>query len=323
MVLTASHTKSMGDPAFQAEKLTSEMAAQRADHLQKLIPLEKLARALAPLPMSYDVSRLQQPYFFEFTYTEMLGCFWVCPQSSELAARTVEAALRDDAPVGGFDPAAALPLRDKYRLAAAGRERPPEVVFTPGDNVFDDAISPDYLLRLMHDDPDVIIKPHPMTTEGLVRRLGRAFGYHRVLDPNTSGAALVGGLSRAHISATTEMGFYALLAGAPINNIGRFPFEARAVYTPFYRLLWGLSVADAQDRLRKMLRSPLSGFFHPDDPDLEAKMRGYFANTMELRAPFKPLVQEFGPERWSEILHPARTAGPSPAPMKGSANAVG
>lgn len=323
MALLPSHDIRLYDA--QDEKISPEMAARRAPHLAALEPLDRLARELTPLPISYDVMRLQPPYFHEFSYTEMLGCVWITPQSSELAARVVESALADTE-LWPFDAAANLPLRDKY-LSDGCRARPKKVAFLPGNNVFHHAVSPEILLRLLHEDPEVVLKPHPLTNDELKRHLGRGVmgGYSRILKPSLSAAALLPHLKVAYVTTSTEMGLYAVLMNIEIRNLTRLPFEPRGTYTPFYRLLWGLSKPKAKDRLRRLLNSPLSGFFHPDDPDVRQKMEIYFANAMRLREPFRPLVQEFTPDRWAELISPSvpQPARPTPTPQKEPANAVG
>lgn len=319
MVETALHKRRMNDMAFQRSKISPEMAGRRAAHLSRLGSIEELVREHCPLPITYDVTRMLPPFFAEFTFTELLGGLWINPQSSEIAARLVAAAV-DDFSEPDFNVAGVIPLRDKYTLAGA-TERPRRVVFMPGDNMVDSAVSPDYLLRVMHEHPDAVIKPHPMTSGQMVRRYGIRFGYQRVLDPMTSGAALIPGLEAAYLAPTSELGLYAVLSDVPIFNIARFNYEPRAAFSPFYRLLWNLPPAEARARLIRALNSPLSGFLHPDQPDIEARVRRYFENAMQVREFFRPLMQELAPDQFREALlraapHGPAKSAPRPAPAK-------
>jgi hypothetical protein len=328
MALLPSHEMRLQDSEAQGDKISPEMAKLRAPHLALLKPLQDLALELSPLPISYDVMRLQAPYFHEFTFTEGLGCFWITPQSSELAARVVAAALEDHRE-WPFKPADHLPLRDKYQSAAC-KARPRKVAFLPGTNIFHQAVSPEILLRLLHEDEDVVLKPHPLTNDELKRYLGRGImgGYSRVLKPSISASALLPHLKVAYVTTSSEMGLYAVLEGIEIRNITRLPFEPRGTYTPFYRLLWGLSKKKARARLIHLLNSPLSGFFHPDDPDVREKMSIFFEHAMRLRQPFRPFVQEFTPDRWADLLSPSLpqqppAPRPTPTPQKDPPNVVG
>jgi hypothetical protein len=316
MARLPTHEMHPSDAKAQVEKLSAEHAQRRGAHLEKLRPVFDLVRARAPLPISYDVMRIQPPHFFEFSETEMLGQVWVTPQSSEVAARMLEAAAADPRR-WPFRIEDHLPVRDKYQLEAPV-SRPRKIVFLPGGNIFEDGVSPELLRRLMHEDAEVVIKPHPITGIDVVRFLGRAFGYHRVFRPELGSAALIPNLDTAHVTASTEMGFYALLAGARIRNITRYPFEPRATFTPFYRLLWARAPDAARKLLLKVLGSPLSGFFHVDDPDLEEKVEVFYAAAMRMRAFFRPRVEEFTPDRWGDLILPPRQPQP-----KGAPNAVG
>lgn len=306
MVTTPSHQARLADRAAQDRKITPAFAALRGEHLARLGPLEELARELAPLPISYDVTRLQPPFFQEFTYTEMLGGLYVAPQSCEIAARLAREAA-GDLEQCAFSPADAVmsAAGDKYRLqpAAAG-EQPAKVAFLPGSNIFSEAVSREALTRLMHEDPDVWIKPHPMTAPELLRQLGRSFGYHRILDPMASGWACLQAAEIAFVTTTTEMGLYAVLLGKRIVNLSAFQAEPRGVYNPFYRLLWSLEPSDRRVRLRAALASPCSGFVHPDDPDPRGRLERFFARAMAMRELMRPLVHEFDAAAWAAAAAP-------------------
>jgi hypothetical protein len=317
MIKTDVHQQKLSDD--QTEKIGTEFNKRRGVHLKKLEPLEELCRLLAPLPMSYDVMRLQPPYFNEFTYSEMLGCLYVSPQSSEVSARLCVEALDDDYQYD-FDVAAALLKRgaiDKYQLDATEPtfER---VVFLPGSNMYHDAISKENLHRLMFDSTDVAIKPHPMTNPDHQRYLGIHFGYHRVLDPKSSGLAHLNAAQEVFVAATTEMGLYAVLMEKRVRNITSFNYESRAVFNSFYRLLWNKPLDEAKQILCKLLNSPISGFFHPDDPQLEEKIKRYFETAMQWRDAYRPLVNELGPTDWTTaVVNRGRPKGDQNAVRKG------
>jgi len=296
----------MNDGAAQAGKITAEFADLRADHLKALDGLECLVRELAPLPISYDVTRLQPPFFSEFTYTELLGGIYVAPQSTEIAARLAAAAL--DTPGGDFDVVGAImsrPHMDKYKLDEATQDHR-RVAFVAGSNIFGRAVCKEALSRAMHDDPELVIKPHPLTGEETIRTMGRLYGYHRLLEPMASGWECLAAADEILTLSTSEMGLYAILLGKPTRNLTKYAYEARAAYGPLYRLLWGQSPTEARNRLVRLLSSALGGFLHPADPEAEAKARTYFATAMQIREPFRPLMPDFeDPEYAAFLLHGA------------------
>lgn len=298
MVEISSHRVSMADKAELSNRITPEMVKRRLAHLDKLHPLEAMVRRLSPLPISYDVTRLQPPYFFEFTYTEMLGGMLVSPQSIEAHARVVQraAGARADA-----DVVALLAHTDKYKPKSLATPVA-SVAFIPGSNIFADAVSRERLTHVMQSDPDAFIKPHPMTNEELLRDLGREFGYHRILDPDASGHALIDAAERIYSCQTSELGLYALLKGKRIVDITRLTYAPRCTYHGFYRL------ADA-DALRAAINGPCSGFLHPDDPGVERKAQQFFETAMQVREELKPLVNEFGPSEWAQAINARQQKG--------------
>lgn len=310
MVTLAAHELRMNDRAAQERKISAEFADLRAPHLQDLDALEDVVRAACPLPASYDVTRLQPAYFFEFTYTELLGGIYLSPQSSEIAARVIEEALLVE-PRDGFDPVPAIMSRrqmDKYTLA---EKAPPHkrVAFVTGSNIFAKAVCKEALTRAMHDDPDLVIKPHPLTSEDTLRTLGRLYGYHRILDPRASGWACLEFAEEILTCSTSEMGLYAVLLGKPIQNITKVGYEALAAYGAIYLSLWGKSPTEAKATLERLLKSPVSGFIHPDDPAANEKAGRFASLAMSLREPFKPRFPIDPAEYADFLLHGARRPG--------------
>lgn len=315
MELITSHGVRMGDAETNSKKL-GPLAEKRSPHLVRLEALEEIIHELAPLPASYDVGRFQPPYFNEFTYTEMMGGLIVAPQSCEAYARVVQVAA-DRGDESDFDPVPAILKRDhmdKYQLETPTGALPKRVALLPGSNIFGAAVCREALTRQMHEDPDLVIKLHPLTNEGTVRDLGRLFGYHRLVPALQSGWAYLDAAAEVVTTSTSEMGLYAILLDKPVANVTKFAFEARASYGPWYRHLWGRDPATAKASLRHLLRSPYSGFLHPDDPDVRERAKAFFGAAMEVREPFKPLVAEYNPIDYGRMVVGAFDRKSKPAP---------
>ena len=309
MSLHPLHRERMDD-AKHADRL-GPMADRRGAHLARLSPVEAMVHANSPLPCSYDVSRGQPPFFNEFTYTECLGMLFVQPQSSEIGARLLAHAA--DAPHEfDFDVADMVAGCDKYRLAdidAAYRS----VVFPPGGNIFNICMSREAMDRAMAVDPDLMIKLHPLTNTGLIEMLGMSYGYHRLIDPTASGWSVLAKADTIHVTTASEMGLHGFLLGKDVRNVTAYGFESQGTFNAIYRLLWGLGADEAKAVLMRVLNSPYSGLFHPDDPNLSEKMNLYFAKAMELRAFFKPLVREYEPREYAQLVnHQLRAKKPEP-----------
>lgn len=305
MVTITSHHEKMSDKKVLDRKLSPEFTKKRADHLQKLHPIEDLIRNLAPLPVSYDVGRTQPPYFAEYTYTELMGCIYLAPQSSELAARVIQYSIENDMTITGFNVAESIMQRqsnDKYKLNSPAATYPERVIFPTGSNIFAEAVSREIMTYQMHTYSDTMIKPHPLTLEETVRIMGQMYGYHRILNAQDSGWEYLQNAKTVITTASSEMGLYALLLGKELINVTNFAFEARASYSPIYRTLWQKSTEEAAAELIKIINSPYSGILHPDDPDLEYKIKEFFKVSMALREPFKPLMREYDPHAYGAMI---------------------
>ncbi|ATI16349.1 hypothetical protein HOS13_gp42 [Caulobacter phage Lullwater] len=275
----------MGDKEIQTKKI-GDFADRRGSHLGELTKLEKIVRELAPLPVSYDVSRTQAPHFSEFTYTEFLGDgVLIQAQSSEASARQVALALDEEVEVEYFPKP-----RDKYTLNPLDKA-PKAVAFLPGTNLLKaEFISREALARAMFEDQELVIKPHPLTEAEQVKSFAREFGYHRVLSNEVSGVQALMGAERVYCSSSTELGLYAVEMKKPILNIGSFYAEHDGTYAAIYRLLWGQTKLEARDRLLRILNSVNGGFVHLGDQDPRSKVEAYFTNAMSIREQLRPLV---------------------------------
>jgi hypothetical protein len=304
VVIIDSHKRRMGETDEMSRRITPEFVKRRGEHLKLLEPLETLLRELSPLPNSYDVARSQPPYFEEFTYTEMLGCLFTSPQSSEIAFRVVhEAAHASQQP--GFDAVAAVLRRvqmDKYTLEAPAGPLPTRVAFLPGSNVFANAVSRELLVAAIHRYPDMLLKPHPMTHEETLRQLGSIAGYRRILSPMASGWAYLQAADHVHVTTATEMGLYAVLLGKRVHNLSNIRYEATGVFAPFYNLIWDLDPDEAGRMLRRALNSQLSGFVHPEDPQVSEKLKAAFDAAMRLREPWKKMAHEYDNAEYAAMV---------------------
>lgn len=302
MVTTALHQEAM-DTANERLDLQSI----RRPHLSDLIPLEAIVREHCPLPVTYDVSKTQPPYFNEFTYGECLGGLMLAPQSCEIAARMTELAVNDDAGHRQFDPLPVILERlattstlDKYQLNPVSRPEVTDVAFVPGTNLFRDIVSREALTRAMFENDALIIKLHPLTHDQHIRELAGEFGYHRLIDPQESGWAYLSQATRIYATSTTEMGLYASLFNKPVHNISQFMKEHTGAFHQFFRHI-GPDPSTSTERLLRVLRSPFSGVFFPQDPNVEERISIYLRTVMEVRQAFKPLVYEMSPRQWASV----------------------
>ena len=271
---------------------------RQAGIVEGLAPLEELVRKHAPLAASYDVGRTQPMYFSEFTYTELLGnALFVCPQNSEMATKIVHAAART--PLVGMSAADVAKtilnqsaFQDKYIDLQAGNVSPIAVAVLPGSNSLWKMVDENALRRALHEDPELMLKPHPVTTVEDIRKLKIIAGLHRLLEPSWSGFALTMNATRVYSTATSELAIYAYLHGKPVYNIGAFNNEYVGAYYPLFSLATTTPVRNQDPALLAALSNPLSGVFFKNDPNLEENIKRYFANAMNMRELYRPCASE-------------------------------
>lgn len=296
MYLLESHKLLMSDPKHQSEKIGDYSKIRKKSLRERLTPVENLVRRYAPLPVTYDIGRLQQPYFSEYTYNDSMDAIYVTPQSSEIAARMAVLALEDEInPRFDFTTSFEkgrneLNQFDKYNLDEANTIFPKKVVFPPGSNMLSKIVSKENLFRLMYEDPQVMIKPHPLTNSEHIRKLGRDFGYHRLLSPNTGSERILENVDVMWGTTASEMPVRAALMGKRVLNISNFFEEQVGSHLPINRLLWNVDGEEAKIRATRVLGSPLGGFFFAEDPNLAENLQLYFAKTMEIRESCKTVT---------------------------------
>lgn len=272
------------------EKIGAEFGNGHYQKLQLFKDLVLKAEELCPLEMSYDVSRVQHPYFLEFTWTTMLGGIYVSPQSGWLAALIADQAAQDRK-AKPYTP----PVADKYELEG-NDSAIDHVVFIPGSNAFGATVSIEKLTGLMRSEPGAMIKPHPLTNPATIREIGREFGYHRILKPTSSGMDLLRSCKVAYV-AGSEIGLQGVLLGKDVVDISNVMREARVGLGPVFAML-----KEHPESLPRFLGSDLGGFFLPDMPDLAGRMSRYFANAMKRREVFKPPIREIGHTEYADFL---------------------
>lgn len=247
--------------------------------------IEHLLNDLCPLALTCDVSSIHPPYFYEFSYHDMLGGICVTTLSAEITARVAAVAAR-------------LPARyefpvdeaiDKYVLNKPEKKHR-KVVFLAGGNATN-LLDQSALQRLMMDD-EWVIKLHPVTQTEMIRDLAALYGYHRLIEPEVSGMALLNEAEEVAAMSTSELFLLARLMDKPVVDLTRFDRAWLTTYGHITRLLDGSD----NDRvvINNVLMSDLSG--HLRDSYGEKRNRelaeNYYAAAMEEREKFRMVTNQ-------------------------------
>ena len=170
----------------------------------------------------------------------------------------------------------------------------------PGHNRMDVA-SVENITRLLFENDDIMIKPHPLTNEPGMDTLGRSLGWNRIIPRNISGMALLQQCDVVYTTSASEMAITGTLLGKQVVNVSNFFFEGSGTYHPISRLLFTIhrdyGVSEAQRILTRLIAHPASGIILPWQTDQDDRIDQFFQRSLDLRARFKPIAAPLAPVR--------------------------
>ena len=252
--------------------------------------LEDLLLEKAPLAISFDVSPfLDQYYFNEFTYYDVVGGMLLSTLSPECNAYVMEKSINDviDVDYTLVDKLTSN-IGDKYNLNSMSKEYSNSpVIFMPGTNLVH-ATDRNLIDRIMFNYPDAMIKPHPLTKDDTLASYGRNYGYNRVFNRSTSGLSLLKSCSNAYISSNSEFGIIAAALKKSFTDMTLMPTQPRLSYSPLYRLFKDNNPDHNYEILARALSSKKSGFIFPWMEDYSSRIDEYYKFSMEYREIYKP-----------------------------------
>lgn len=258
---------------------------------------EELVRSLSPWPISYDVGSIQDTNFSEFTYTEFAGGgIWVTTQSREVNCRLIDFASKIDSGKEGeelFEKFVAS-FSDKYELEELDEKYKDikHAVFLPGHNLLD-LVDTTSLDKLMREEDDVVVKPHPLTHVDAIKMVSRKCGWQKVLPKNVSGAKLLEQCETVYSTTASEMIITGAALGKTVYDISHWESSGAGVYQPFHRIVTYIQKREGKEAAKKaianILACPWSGVVFEFMPDYEERLKLYFDKALELRELYRPL----------------------------------
>ncbi|WP_163226442.1 hypothetical protein [Campylobacter fetus] len=270
------------------ERTGNKLKRVNLEHLDRL---EGLIKANSPFGASYDVNRTQGLDFCELSYTEIFkNAIYLTPQNTELAykmAFLAKISYLGDLEKDKQNLLNKIAFKDKYKSAELCGNKISSVCFLSGSNTLKRTISINELIKWVHYDENMLIKPHPLTDEKDLNELGVLLGKNRVLKPEISAFDLLKNANRVYSTSSSEIGLYAALMGKEVVDITNFINADETAYAPLYRFI-NYPYNKDLSALISVLSSPLSGVFFHNDDSLETKLKEYFKALNELKDINKP-----------------------------------
>lgn len=265
---------------------------KRTESYDKTKELEELIINTAAFPAATDVFPTQAPFFTEFVYTDMLGGMLLRSASAEInirVARRKPLVIPSQENIDLF----LSGIKDKYQQKTSNGKVYKKVAFICGTNIFDQAVDTQKLYEAMDTNPDMVIKPHPLTADNLLRNLGGNFGYSRILDKDISANELLQNCETAYTMYTSEIAVVATLAEKNVIDLTNYTARWRGISYTFMD-----SVKNIQDKKEKRdtilaaILDDCSGFVHPkmSVEEQTTRINTYCEAALEERKPFEMIT---------------------------------
>lgn len=260
---------------------------KRNPQLEKYEKIEKTFDRVAmenDLVVTMDVKQIHPPFFTEFSYQDTLGGISLNTLSAEITCRMSKLASQDTAEKQ-FPVDAAL---DKYVLQQNPyKKKHRKVIFLCGSNAME-YVDQAALYKLMTNDPEWVIKCHPVTKDDTIRELAAVYGYHRIIGPNIGGMSILHNAEYVATLSTSEFMLVAVLLGKTVIDISNPITSIFTCYYRYARLLTGHIDYDRQV-INNALMSRYSGHIRPEygEAQWETMFLDYCTKALELREPFR------------------------------------
>lgn len=261
---------------------------KRSKASESSIQVEEIYLKHAPLPCTFDVSPIQQPYFAEFSYHDVFGGIMGGSMNEEVNARIIEYSIKDAVPDYTEIENLKARLADKYVLSSTLSEPDAKkIIFFPGSNLLH-IVNHEAIDKILYEDESVRIKPHPIMTPDGLRMLGKRYGFWRIIPPSESGIQYLMQCEQVWTTMNSELGMICAAHKIPWIDVSQLAYMPKLTYACTQRLFKNNDLEHNYDILARILTSKKSGYLMPWHSDLDERAAGFFNHAMEIRSFFKP-----------------------------------
>lgn len=278
------------------DRISNKNLTYNQKYLKALEKNEKLINDICPLTTTFDVSPMQDLYFSEYAYTNINKYIIVYAMNYEFNVRFLINHLTPlETDIDLFDDEN---LNDKYLLEDLGDTDFEEVIFLPGSNILGKIVDVDKIDRLVIQNKNILIKPHPITDSDDIRRLGMRYGYYRIIEPEVSGHQVMQNCKKVYYTENSEIGIKAILKGKETESVSLTSMNQLCAYFPIYSLI---------DRNKENKIQVIKSYFNGDYGVIDVteslnvnklKLQKYFDNSMKYREKFYPVIPPFNSEEY-------------------------
>lgn len=266
---------------------------KRVEPFSTMKSVEDAILKYSALPCSADIIPLQAPYFTEFTYADILGGMLLRSFSAEINSRVINS-LEYEKPDQKILDLFNAGIKDKYQMNSGYTGKHKSVVFLCGHNVFDRIVDTQLLYRIMDSDKSIVIKPHPITNDDLLRNLGANFGYDRILNKDISGIDVLRDCETVYGLSSSEISLVAILQEKHFVDITAYLQAWGGNIYPFLRATEHLGRKARSEIIESLFLNPKSGFLLPsmDEETLKYRINSYCSAALKEREPFEMVTPQ-------------------------------
>jgi hypothetical protein len=242
------------------------------EHLKFIMEVEQFLEKNCPLPVTFDVSPCQNPYFSEYTYSDFSTAVWIKSLSNEFNTRYFMDLPKD---IEGE-----IIFNEKYNLILNESDTTDRIIlFLAGTNLFE-IHAWEIIDRIMYLNDKALIKTHPLTKDESLKKLGNRYGWHRILGPMDSGYGWYDRASSVYTTSNSELMVRSLIDNKFKDCLTSYKDLGKTSYMPFLMLH---NKGYSSTEIKSVILSEESGIVFRNQEDWKERIISYFKKSMKFR----------------------------------------
>jgi hypothetical protein len=257
------------------------------DYLEFQLKVEDFIESHSLLPVTFDVAQCQPPFFSEYTYTDYAGGVWIKSLSAEFNSRYLMTLPKDNT--------GQLIFREKYELSRFRDDKDLEekdnrtIIFLAGTNLFNQ-ICWELVDRIIYFNDKALIKPHPLTNDEGLKKVGNRYGWHHLIGVQESGYYWFEKASKVYATSNSELFVRAMLTDKYADCINYLEKIPKSSYFSFFILN---KEGYKANEIKSVILDEASGIVFPHQADWKERLLKYFEKSFEFRKQFQSHVPTF------------------------------
>lgn len=268
------------------DKLGENM--ERTADIEFALKVEDYVLENCPLPTTYDVGPIQGLDFSEVTYADVFGGLVLGAMNPEVTTRIVVGCLTEVEKVEDHSAHIRDVAFDKYKLVDP-KHSYNKVIFLPGSNLYS-SIDLMKLKETIWREPDVMVKPHPITVDKAIADIAQVVSWARIIPPEESGLGYLKWADKTWYMANSELGMLSACFDIPAYDFTSVEKVALMPYYPMYHSFEDGNPAHNREVMNRVLSDKRCGWIMPWMDDWKERCDQWFEIMMKVREFMYPIT---------------------------------